>query len=56
MKVRALEAGFFGRYITEGEEFEVPNDTKLGTWFVPVKEKAGQAAKKGEQAGNEDLI
>lgn len=36
MKVRAIRNGFFGRYINEGETFEVPNNAKA-TWFAPVK-------------------
>ena len=47
MKVKALQAGFFGGSLREeGQEFEVPSGTK-SSWFVamedykaPVKAKA----------------
>jgi hypothetical protein len=38
MKVKALQAGFFGgARIREDQEFEVPSGTK-GSWFVAVEE------------------
>lgn len=38
MKVRAIENGFFGRYIEAGQVFDVPNGVK-GSWFEPFKGK-----------------
>lgn len=38
MKVIALKHGYFGKLISPGEEFDVPNDAK-GSWFQPVELK-----------------
>lgn len=38
MKVRAIENGFFGRFIEAGQVFDVPNGIK-GSWFEPFKGK-----------------
>lgn len=48
MKVKALQAGFFGgTRVRLGQEFEVPEGTK-GSWFVAVKEFKAPAADKGK--------
>lgn len=45
MKVKALQAGFFGgARIREGQEFEVPAGTK-GSWFLSVDEEVKAPAK-----------
>lgn len=50
MKVKALQAGFFGgARIREGQEFEVPSGTK-GSWFVAVEEFKAPAAAKAKAA------
>lgn len=38
MKVIALKHGYFGKLISPGEEFDVPNDAK-GSWFQPVEQE-----------------
>tara|TARA_Y100001963_G_C6630884_1_gene376255 strand:- start:289 stop:513 length:225 start_codon:yes stop_codon:yes gene_type:complete len=39
MIVKAIEKGFFGNLIREkGSQFEVPDNTKPATWFVPVEQ------------------
>ncbi len=62
MKVRAIENGFFGRYIEAGQVFDVPNGVK-GSWFEPFKgkvkaEETGPPTQNGEGAGdgNESLV
>lgn len=48
MKVKALQAGFFGgARIRVGQEFEVPAGTK-GSWFVAVEEYKAPAKSKGK--------
>lgn len=50
MKVKALQAGFFGgSRVREGQEFEVPEGTK-GSWFVVVEEYKAPAKSKGKAA------
>lgn len=50
MKVKALQAGFFGgARIREGQEFEVPSGTK-GSWFVAVEEFKAPAPAKAKAA------
>lgn len=60
MKVRAIENGFFGRYIEAGQVFDVPQGMK-GSWFEPFKgkvsaeetappAKGGKASAKGGKA------
>lgn len=45
MKVKALQAGFFGgSRIREGQEFEVPAGTK-GSWFLAVEDFKAPAEK-----------
>lgn len=47
MKVRATKNGFYGRYLSEGDVFEVPDGSKA-SWFEPLK-LARKARTEGEQ-------
>lgn len=38
MRVRALAKGFYGRYLTPGDEFDLADEADLGSWMVPVNE------------------
>lgn len=50
MKVKALQAGFFGgARIREGQEFEVPSGA-TGSWFVSVEEFKAPAQVKTKAA------
>lgn len=47
MKVKATAKGYFGGVIrNEGDEFEMPDDTKVGSWFYPVEEQGEPEPKK----------
>ena len=50
MKVKALQAGFFGGSLRdEGQEFEVPAGTK-SSWFVSLEEYKAPVAVKAKAA------
>ncbi len=58
MKVRAIENGFFGRYIEAGQVFDVPQGMK-GSWFEPFKgkvsaEETAPPAKGGKASAKTD--
>lgn len=52
MKVRALQAGFFGGRRRAGDVFDVPEGTK-GKWFAPVADSKAAAAAPAKPAKQE---
>ena len=59
MKVIALKDGFYHRYITAGETFDVLDDSDA-SWFVPAdnagQEKSKAAAKDAKPAKNKNAV
>lgn len=52
MKVIATDNGFYGRYISKGDTFEVPAGMK-GSWFAPATKRSapqGAETSPGERA------
>jgi len=39
MQVRAIAPGVYGRYYEAGQEFEIIDDSHLGSWMVPIDPK-----------------
>ena len=52
MKVRATKPGFFGRYINEGEVFDVPDGSKA-SWFESI-DKSGEGQKRTQGGKKQD--
>ena len=59
MKVIALKDGFYNRYITAGETFDVLDDSDA-SWFVPAdnagQEKNKVAAKDAKPARSKNAV
>lgn len=48
MKVMAVKKGFFGKLREPGDEFEVPDKTKLASWFVEAKKTVSAPIEKAK--------
>ena len=50
MKVMAVKKGFFGKLREPGDEFDVPDKTKMASWFVEAKKTVSEPAEKTKPA------
>ena len=46
MKVKALKLGFYGKRRYEGDEFEIENESEMGSWMEAVEEEKKEAPKR----------